>query len=202
VDRRLQQSDPEARNARGGQADHRAGERRPSPRRASNAVHALRRAGDPEPARRHGDAVPAGRKRDHHDLLARQSGSPCLPERSPFQGPAENLVRRIDRPLRGPYARHRHDRIERQDRHGSFRDAAFRSDPRGGALSALGRQEEPGVLFTVDDPKFFTTAWSGRADYRRDNRPLRELVCAENNQSQSLAMGDQPPIPTAAKPDF
>ena len=56
------------------------------------------------------------------------------------------------------------------------------------------------VLFTVDDPKFFTTEWSGRADYRRDNRPLRELVCAENNQP--LAMGDQPPIPTAAKPDF
>ena len=56
------------------------------------------------------------------------------------------------------------------------------------------------VLFTVDDPKFFTTEWSGRADYRRDNRPLRELICAENNQP--LAMGDQPPIPTAAKPDF
>jgi hypothetical protein len=56
------------------------------------------------------------------------------------------------------------------------------------------------VLFTVDDPKFFTTEWSGRADYRRDARPLRELVCAENNLP--LAMGNQPAIPTAAKPDF
>jgi hypothetical protein len=56
------------------------------------------------------------------------------------------------------------------------------------------------VSFTVDDPKFFTTVWSGRADYRRDNRPLRELVCAENNQP--LQMGEQPPIPTAGKPDF
>jgi hypothetical protein len=56
------------------------------------------------------------------------------------------------------------------------------------------------VLFTVDDPRFFTTVWSGRADYRRDNRPPRELVCAENNLP--LGMGEQPPIPTAAKPDF
>ena len=56
------------------------------------------------------------------------------------------------------------------------------------------------VLFTVDDATFFTTQWSGRADYRRDARPIRELVCAENNLP--LAMGDQPSIPTAAKPDF
>jgi hypothetical protein len=55
------------------------------------------------------------------------------------------------------------------------------------------------VVFTVDDPRFFTTAWSGRADYRRDTRGIRELICAENNRSD---IGDQPPIPAATKPDF
>jgi hypothetical protein len=55
------------------------------------------------------------------------------------------------------------------------------------------------VRFTVEDPRFFTTAWSGRADYRRDTRGIRELICAENNRSD---LADQPPIPTAAKPDF
>jgi hypothetical protein len=55
------------------------------------------------------------------------------------------------------------------------------------------------VTFTVDDPKFFTTVWSGRADYRRDTRGIRELICAENQRSE---LGEQQPIPTAAKPDF
>jgi hypothetical protein len=55
------------------------------------------------------------------------------------------------------------------------------------------------VRFTVEDAKFFTTAWSGRADYRRDTRGIRELICAENNRSD---IGDQPPIPSAAKADF
>jgi hypothetical protein len=55
------------------------------------------------------------------------------------------------------------------------------------------------VVFTVDDPKFFTTVWSGRADYRRDTRGIRELICAENQRS---TLGEQPPIPTAARPDF
>jgi hypothetical protein len=55
------------------------------------------------------------------------------------------------------------------------------------------------VVFTVDDPKFFTTVWSGRADYRRDTRGIRELICAENQRS---ALGEQQPIPTAGKPDF
>jgi hypothetical protein len=56
------------------------------------------------------------------------------------------------------------------------------------------------VLFTVDDPKYFTTQWSGRADYRRDTRPAREIICAENNRP--IDIGDQPAIPTAVKPDF
>jgi len=55
------------------------------------------------------------------------------------------------------------------------------------------------VLFTVDDPTYFTTQWSRRAYYRRDQREVRESICAENNRSD---IGDQPSIPTAAKPDF
>ncbi len=55
-------------------------------------------------------------------------------------------------------------------------------------------------LFTVDDPKFFTTAWSGRADYRRDNRQPTETICAENNSNGGI--GAQPAIPLAAKADF
>jgi hypothetical protein len=56
------------------------------------------------------------------------------------------------------------------------------------------------VLFTVDDPKFFTTVWSGRADYRRNARIYGETVCAEGNQSTGVS--EALPIPTAAKPDF
>jgi hypothetical protein len=56
------------------------------------------------------------------------------------------------------------------------------------------------VLFTVDDPVYFTTPWSGRADYRRDTRGMRESVCAENNPN--IAIGDPRSIPVAAKPDF
>jgi len=56
------------------------------------------------------------------------------------------------------------------------------------------------VLFTVDDPKFFTTVWSGRADYRRDNREREETVCAENTTASET--GKLPEIPVAAKSDF
>jgi hypothetical protein len=55
-------------------------------------------------------------------------------------------------------------------------------------------------LFTVSDPKFFTTEWSGRADYRRDNRQPAETICAENNSNGGI--GAQPAIPVAAKADF
>lgn len=56
------------------------------------------------------------------------------------------------------------------------------------------------VLFTVEDPKFFTTEWSGRADYRRDNRQPVETICAENNTTNGT--GDVPEIPAAARFDF
>jgi hypothetical protein len=56
------------------------------------------------------------------------------------------------------------------------------------------------TVFTVDDPKFFTTAWSGRADYRRDNREHEETVCAENTTASET--GKLPEIPVALKRDF
>jgi hypothetical protein len=56
------------------------------------------------------------------------------------------------------------------------------------------------TIFTVDDPKFFTMAWSGRADYRRDNREREETVCAENTTASET--GKLPEIPVALKRDF
>ena len=56
------------------------------------------------------------------------------------------------------------------------------------------------VLFTVDDPKYFTTEWSGRADYRRDPASFEETICAENNRP--IGTGEQSPIPSASRLDF
>jgi hypothetical protein len=56
------------------------------------------------------------------------------------------------------------------------------------------------VSFTVDDPKYFTTEWSGKADYRAERRPFTETICAENTTAGGI--GDRPAIPVAAKPDF
>jgi len=58
------------------------------------------------------------------------------------------------------------------------------------------------VVFTVDDPKAFTTKWAGRMVYQRMNLPsLVEEVCAENDLD---ARTQQPyaEMPRAAKPDF
>jgi hypothetical protein len=56
------------------------------------------------------------------------------------------------------------------------------------------------VRFAVEDPKFFTTIWSGIADYRRDGRPVLETICAENPTSSES--GSAPAIPIALKSDF
>ena len=56
------------------------------------------------------------------------------------------------------------------------------------------------TVFTVDDPKFFTTSWSGKADYLRDNRGGTETICAENNTGNGI--GEIPAIPIAVKVDF
>jgi hypothetical protein len=54
--------------------------------------------------------------------------------------------------------------------------------------------------FTVDDPKTFTTPWSGVVTYRRNIGPWPERVCAENVHNYG-AMAD-PKLPTANHPDF
>lgn len=56
------------------------------------------------------------------------------------------------------------------------------------------------VTFTVEDPKYFTTIWSGRADYRQDRRPVLETICAENTSASEN--GAKPAIPVALKSDF
>jgi len=56
------------------------------------------------------------------------------------------------------------------------------------------------VRFTVEDPKYFTTVWSGVADYRRNTRPVLETICAEN--PTTTESGGPPAIPTAVKYDF
>src|SRR5207302_7437336 len=60
------------------------------------------------------------------------------------------------------------------------------------------------VAVRVEDPGAFTTPWSARQRYRRDQRPtevpLHEMVCAENN-GDHFHQGLHP-IPQASKPDF
>ncbi|MGZ8982067.1 MAG: hypothetical protein ACXW2D_15075, partial [Burkholderiaceae bacterium] len=57
------------------------------------------------------------------------------------------------------------------------------------------------VNITIEDPGAFTTPWSAIRRLRRvQARPLREMVCAENNEKYF----DLPvePIPTDNTPDF
>ena len=56
------------------------------------------------------------------------------------------------------------------------------------------------VDFTVDDPKTFTTQWSGIVHYRRSRADFEEIVCAENNID--IKTGKPYPIPVAARSDF
>jgi hypothetical protein len=54
------------------------------------------------------------------------------------------------------------------------------------------------ATFTVDDPDAFYQPWSGmRRYYRRAQREIDEVICAENNQY----LIDYH-IPVANKPDF
>ena len=53
------------------------------------------------------------------------------------------------------------------------------------------------VKFTVDDPDAFYEPWSAIQRYGRVQQPLREDICAENNQH----LFDYH-IPAADKPDF
>ncbi len=53
------------------------------------------------------------------------------------------------------------------------------------------------VNFTVEDPDAFYDPWSATQRYRRVQQPLREEICAENNQH----LFDYH-IPIANNPDF
>jgi hypothetical protein len=53
------------------------------------------------------------------------------------------------------------------------------------------------VRFTVDDPDAFYEPWSAMQRYRRVQQPLREEICAENNQHLFNYH-----IPVAERPDF
>jgi hypothetical protein len=53
------------------------------------------------------------------------------------------------------------------------------------------------VKFTVDDPDAFYEPWTAMQRYARVQRPLREEICAENNEH----LFDYH-IPVADKPDF
>jgi hypothetical protein len=55
------------------------------------------------------------------------------------------------------------------------------------------------VQFTVEDEGAFYTPWSGSQLYRRVNRPIEELPCAENNRITEVAGH---PVPTATSLDF
>jgi hypothetical protein len=56
------------------------------------------------------------------------------------------------------------------------------------------------IVFTVEDPKTFTTTWSAMMEFRQVASRLTETICAENNTD--FFTGKLYPIPTAAKPDF
>ena len=57
------------------------------------------------------------------------------------------------------------------------------------------------VTAHVEDPGAFTTPWTALQRYRRvEQGPLREQVCAENNDK--FFNYDVDPIPQADKPDF
>ena len=63
------------------------------------------------------------------------------------------------------------------------------------------------VRFTVEDPRTFTTAWSGQVSYRFGRPPwdpggssVSERICAENNKDAST--GEDYPIPVADRIDF
>jgi hypothetical protein len=55
------------------------------------------------------------------------------------------------------------------------------------------------VEFTVEDPATFTTPWSDKVEYLRNDGPFMERICAENNKNPD---GGEFPIPTAARADF
>ena len=59
------------------------------------------------------------------------------------------------------------------------------------------------VDFMVEDPETFTTAWSARVTYQRENGPLQEVVCAENNRDAATGVTQEfYDIPVASRFDY
>jgi hypothetical protein len=56
------------------------------------------------------------------------------------------------------------------------------------------------VEVRIEDPKVFTTPWSGNVTYMRVKRPWAEVVCSENN-TDVLRQGFER-VPTASRLDF
>jgi hypothetical protein len=56
------------------------------------------------------------------------------------------------------------------------------------------------VQFTVEDPKMFTTPWSGIVTFRRNIGPWPERICAENASNYGVI--PDPDVPQADTPDF
>jgi hypothetical protein len=54
--------------------------------------------------------------------------------------------------------------------------------------------------FTVEDPVFFTTPWTGRITYQRAIRQWQEIICAENIHEYYAGIDTK--VPQADKPDF
>jgi hypothetical protein len=65
-------------------------------------------------------------------------------------------------------------------------------------LSADGNSVD--ITVDVEDPGAFTMPWRGVQRWRRVQQPLREIICAENNDQDFL--GFTVPIPKASMPDF
>jgi hypothetical protein len=56
------------------------------------------------------------------------------------------------------------------------------------------------VTVDVEDPGVFTMPWRGVQRWRRVQQPLREIICAENNDHDFL--GFKVPMPKSSTPDF
>ena len=70
----------------------------------------------------------------------------------------------------------------------------------GGATIDTNYDKGLEIRFTVDDPKIFTTPWSGAVTYRRALGEWEERVCADNPHDYNS--GTDVPVPRADKPDF
>ena len=85
---------------------------------------------------------------------------------------------------------------EAQRKHGAL-NRPFNAYGRGSIDRDTGKKGLQ-VEFTVEDPDFFSTPWSGRVTYRRLIGDWPEAICAENPHM----LGTDAAIPTAQNSDF